>query len=79
MLPVQGAQGSMCGGGRSEQEEEGVRESGEGSLEEDKDSGVGGSEFIFKRCDSGQTRHQPAAHSQVAGDPSYLACDLYDA
>ena len=45
----------MCGGGRSEQEEEGVRESGEGSPEEDKDSGVGGSEFIFKRCDSGQT------------------------
>ena len=68
----------MCGGGRSEQEEEGVRESGEGSPEEDKDGGVGSSEFIFKRFDSGRTRHQLAAHPRVAGDPSYLACDPYD-
>ena len=55
MLPVQGAQGYVCGGGQREQEEEGVRESGEGSLEEDKDGRVSSTEFIFKRCDSGQT------------------------
>ena len=29
--------------------------SGEGSPEEDKDGGVGGLEFIFKRCDSSWT------------------------
>ena len=48
MLPMQGAQGSVCGGGRSEQEEEGARESGEVSPEEDEDGGVGGSEHLQK-------------------------------
>ena len=43
----------MCGGGQREQEEERVRESREGSPEEDEDSGVRSMEFIFKRCNSG--------------------------
>ena len=63
MLPMQGAQGYLCGGGLRKQEEEGARESGEGSPEEDQDSGDGGMEFFFKRCNSSGTQLVPATHS----------------